>query len=271
LNNWSRLYLAPPLRDPLERDPQFRLRWRWSANFIAEVNEVVPSFSSNFSVQFDGVDEYITMGDISTVDGLSQCTWSAWIRYNGTWTAGDGFFAKGFEIQELRTLASGAARFYITATDYFNTANGTFTGNTWYHVVAVFDGTQVTANDRLRVYVDGVDVSGSGSYTGTIPTTLAANANALIVGATTATTRHCPCNIDELAIWAGLAATPAQVTELYNGGEPGDLDALSFAAPSHWWRMGDDDTFPTIIDHGTGGANGTMTNMEAGDIVADVP
>ena len=38
-----------------------------------------------------------------------------------------------------------------------------------------------------------------------------------------------------------------------------------------WWRMGDGDTFPTLTDNGSGGNDGTMTNMSSGNIVEDVP
>jgi len=64
----------------------------------------------------------------------------------------------------------------------------------------------------------------------------------------------------------------AEVTEIYNGGAPTNLLAHSAAANLvGWLRMGDGDTFPTLTDNSTGGNDGTMTNMEAGDIVNDAP
>ena len=49
---------------------------------------------------------------------------------------------------------------------------------------------------------------------------------------------------------------------------------MSLAAakrPEHFYPV-DGSTYPTINDLGeTGGNNGTMTNMESGDIVTDTP
>ena len=78
--------------------------------------------------------------------------------------------------------------------------------------------------------------------------------------------------LDEVSIF-DYELTSGQVTSIYNSGTPTDLDNTSgVTAPVHWWRMGDGDTFPTITDVGTtGGNDGTMTNMESGDIVTDTP
>ena len=45
----------------------------------------------------------------------------------------------------------------------------------WRHFVAVYDGTQATASNRMKLYVNGVDVGGT--MGGTIPTTLLNPAN----------------------------------------------------------------------------------------------
>ena len=66
-----------------------------------------------------------------------------------------------------------------------------------------------------------------------------------------------------------------QISVLYNSGEPTNLAADSGSYTSsgdltHWWRMGDGDTYPTITDN-EGSEDGTMTNMTSGDLVEDVP
>ena len=38
-----------------------------------------------------------------------------------------------------------------------------------------------------------------------------------------------------------------------------------------WWRMGDGDTYPTLLDNSTNGHNATMTEMSASNITTDVP
>lgn len=68
------------------------------------------------------------------------------------------------------------------------------------------------------------------------------------------------------------AITDAQATEIWNGGAPmHDWSALTFAGNMTWWcRCGDGDTYPTLLDN-VGSNDGTMVNMDAGDIVTDVP
>ena len=59
------------------------------------------------------------------------------------------------------------------------------------------------------------------------------------------------------------------ISELYNGGLSQDLSILD-TPPDHWWRMGDGDTFPIILDN-IGSADFVLYNMTAADIVTDAP
>ena len=78
-------------------------------------------------------------------------------------------------------------------------------------------------------------------------------------------------NLDEVAVWDAVL-TLAEIAAVYNAGVPADLLLHSRAANLvGWWRMGDGDTFPTLQDSSVSGFDGTMINMEVGDIVADVP
>ena len=48
-----------------------------------------------------------------------------------------------------------------------------------------------------------------------------------------------------------------------------DLSTLG-TPPTNWWRMGDDDTYPLLLD-GIGNSNFTMYAMNPSSIVNDVP
>ncbi len=77
-------------------------------------------------------------------------------------------------------------------------------------------------------------------------------------------------HIDEVTFW-NIELSQAEVTELYNAGSPDDPNNHSqSAACIHWYKFGDLDSFNTASDS-IGTVDGTMTNMEAGDIVAVVP
>ena len=49
------------------------------------------------------------------------------------------------------------------------------------------------------------------------------------------------------------------MSDIYNSGTLHDLSDLG-TAPAHYWRMGDDDTYPTIQDN-EGSAHFVMYNM----------
>jgi len=75
------------------------------------------------------------------------------------------------------------------------------------------------------------------------------------------------CKLDEFAIWDSDQTN--NVAKIYNGGLSQNLSALK-DTPVHWWRMGDGDTFPDILDN-IGNAHLTMINMTAANIATDSP
>lgn len=76
--------------------------------------------------------------------------------------------------------------------------------------------------------------------------------------------------MDEVAFY-DTQLSAAEVTEVYNAGVPTDLMTLSSSTSLvHWWRCGDGDTAPTLLDV-AGGASGSMTNMDATNFSSDTP
>lgn len=232
--------------------------------------EAGPSFSNALSVNLDGTDEHLTCGDPTALDGVTDFTISLWLRAVGSWGT-LGVISKTRTTHfELRSITGGALRLYLGASSIFCQPTASFVADTWYHVVFSYDGDNATAANRCVAYVDSVDATDTPG--GTLPATLGSNDGALIIGATSATTNHFIGNIEEVAFWGGHTASALQAVELFNGGDPDDLDTYSGGSPDNWWRMGDGSTHPTLEDVGTaGGFNCTMTNTEADDIAAEVP
>ena len=161
----------------------------------------------------------------------------------------------------------------------FQSATSSLTPNQWQHIVISYDGgtTGASSSDmadyysRFKVFIDGSNVISAGTwshnnfgYTGGI------DADNLRVG------RYASGNylkdntkVDELAIWGSDQS--ANISDIYNSGTPFDLSTLT-TGPTHWWRMGDGDTYPNLQDSGSA-ANCVfvMYNMTSSDIVSDVP
>jgi len=234
------------------------------------------SFTNEKSLLFDGVDEYVNCGQPTVFDGATNWSISYWVKFQ---TEGIGGHPIGYRGASDVTNIQFSYQHTIDAMDfkiggaYQRTPTSSVLVGQWYHMVAVYDGTQGTNADRLKIYFDGslVSVTTSGTFA-TAMGTLSGGIAGREFRIGTYINLEMNGYVDEVSIFDySLDAT--QVSSLYNSGTPTDLDNTSgVSAPVHWWRMGDGDTFPTINDIGTGTTfNGTMTNMEAGDIVTDVP
>jgi hypothetical protein len=125
--------------------------------------------------------------------------------------------------------------------------------NQWTHIAISYDGT------TLKKMVNGVLLSNSTftninytAYTGLLVALGPYN--------------YANIKVDEVAFWTSDQS--ANFSAMYNGGTPGNLASLN---PFNWYRMGDGDTAPTIIDYGSNGNNGTMFNMSNANFTTDVP
>ena len=232
-------------------------------------------YTNEKSILLDGFDEYVNCGTLSETASASAFSYSMWVKVTSTgvkqyvWGAN----ATTATFNALQYSSSNLFILFINGTgNYILTSANLLTLNNWHHISVVYDGSLTGNLNRAKIYVDGVD-SGTSSVGG-IPATTSATINANYIGSTplAGQANAWNGNIDEFAFF-DYALSSGQVTSLYNSGTPTDLDNTSgVTAPVHWWRMGDGDTFPTITDVGTtGGNNGTMTNMESGDIVSDTP
>ncbi len=271
-------------------------------NYFGEDEETItitvasPAFSNTKSVKFDNLD-YLS-GSASGVDAVlgraangtgSSDAWTIamwvkpiatqnnqtffyfggdsnnneghiWIRYYGSTSLQSVRLEYGSDINHLRLL----------------TPDLSFPLNTWTHLVISYDGgTTGSASgsvsdyySRFKMYANGVlqttnNTNQNSGWSGSIKDEL------LQVGKQGLATSYIRSGgrLDEIALWDSDQSS--NVSDIYNSGVPSDLSLLT-NAPSHWWRMGDGDTFPTLQDS-AGSVSLTMNNMTVADIVTDVP
>jgi len=146
--------------------------------------------------------------------------------------------------------------------------------STWVHCLVTYDGGTTEngsggINDsysRFKMFLDGVETTYSNSnsnfgYSGAIP------ADNLRIGKfVSGNTIRDNGVVDEVAIWN--TDQSSNISNIYNGGNTQDLSGLG-QPPSHYWRMGDGDTFPNIQDQ-IGTAHFVMNNMVSTDIINEV-
>jgi len=238
--------------------------------FLATQGEAPSAFSNTYSVDFDGVNDYVDLNNGASVNPSSIISLSCWVKFNSL-SNYDGIFGKRMGISVTMPFMlsldhTSKIRFRIAQSDNTNKnilTNSTVSTGTWYHVVGVADGT------NIKLYLDGTLQTDTDTYDGTLKQSTAdnvyigRNANDYLNG-----------KIDEAGIW-DVALDSDAVTALYNSGSPIDLSSDSgdydnSSSLEGWWRMGDGDTYPTLTDNSTNSNDGTMTNMASGDIVEDV-
>ena len=161
----------------------------------------------------------------------------------------------------------------VGAVTHSNGSNG------FHHIAVTCSGaanSYQVSSLGVKIYINGVlqsltDNSNGGGIpdAGDSGNTFAIDPNIIAIGRQPTNSNYMrDSKVDELSFFnAELSAS--EVASLYNGGTPSNL-AIFTPGPAHWYRMGDGDTSPTLID-GIGGANLTMTNMNDNNFVTDVP
>jgi len=241
---------------------------------LVSLKKLGTAFSNLYSLNFDGVDDYLNLGDSSDFsfgDGSTDSPFSVsmWVKLN------DGtrqpFFVKAATNKEyhLMTGASDVLRFRLYDNingGYLNTQmNSTISTGSWVYYTFTYDGSG--SQTGLNIYLDGSLASQTQVYSGSY-TAMSNTTEELRVGSSEMNSFYLDGDIDEVALF-DIELSSSQITDIYNSGTPTDLS--DHTGLTGYWRMGDGATFPTIPDKSSNSNDGTMTNMASGDITTDVP
>lgn len=222
-----------------------------------------PFYFTQTSLDFDGIDDRIDCGNNPSIQITGyEITMEAWV-YPTSWKANpyEGCVinkessAGGDNGYMLRVGDNGKINFNIGSNGWneLTTDMNTLQLNTWQHVAATYDGSNMT------IYKDGIAVISS-SFNGAIGNSV----NNLIIGdwaTLTWGTRNFPGKIDEVKIWnvaksqneiqsgmnAEFCSIPNNLVAYYNF-EEGIADGTNTA-------------LSTLIDQTTNGNNGTLSNF----------
>ena len=216
------------------------------ANVYAGPSQTVCLGCTEYSIEFDGIGDYVTFGNPANLRVTGDFSISAWVKFTGSgtyyiYTGADmwGLLTSG---NKIRFLWRNPAGTYL----YINSTTSVSDG-AWHHVLAVNDQT------NLKIFIDGVaDGTNTNGSAGKVDATKDYRMGTRYNG-----TYGFPGNIDEVAIWNNDQS--ANVAAIYGGGAAADLTSLS---PLAWWRNGDNNggVGTTLTDEGSGGNNGTLVN-----------
>lgn len=160
------------------------------------------------AVKFDGISDYMTAADSPSLDvSGNQITIEFWMRPTSDIDASTPYqklYDKG-DAYHSAIGAGGIMRFSIAYVHDLRTARATWSGETWYHIAHVYDGSQIS------IYVDGV-LDNSEPETGNIHVT---GLPFTIAAYTFGGQWFFPGAIDEFAIY-DYARTTAEIWDDYN-------------------------------------------------------
>ena len=178
----------------------------------------------------------------------------------------EGANAEGYWIRYIANSSTIRIESRADRNKNANFAQQALVKDAWNHVVITFDGSgdmsgfEVYVNNVKNTTPNGAVIDGSWLDASPVFEIGRRNTNA----------SYYLGNMDELSFW-NKTLDQAEVSLIFNSGTPDDISELvDYSANcTNFYRMGDDDVFPTMIDV-KGGENGTMINMVAEDIDDDV-
>jgi len=227
-----------------------------SYNMIpSDISPYVPAYvgnqiANNFSMTFDGVNDYFTTGNtFSTFDGLSKLSISMWVKWDNV---------SSYRILASVTRDSNAnnfvwmlcnidnhLRFFASTTSEYCYSNYVLTANTWTHVAVTMDKTQSTQANKCKIFINGVDetlnntnnINSSPLQTSNSPLYIGENQNG----------KYNPMlgEIDEVAIFDTALNAGQIYNDIYQPTATGTNQTADFVNnpnlpnPVAWYRMGD--------------------------------
>lgn len=235
----------------------------------ADIRNDVPG--RNKSCYFDGVNEYVDLGNTFNFDTTDTFSISFWWRKS--LFTGFGPVISRMQISGPRGWLIWVSGYTIALEldntnlvkifTYTNTSitDGNWFDDEWYHCVITWNGNASPGGAGANFYVNGIlrpkvvdtDTLGGNSIT---------NSATAQIGACSQLGFYAAGNTDEVAFY-NKELSAAEVTEIYNQGAPVDLTIFSSLANLiGWWKMGDGDIYPTLKDSSVIGYSPLTTSID---------
>ena len=236
---------------------------------------------SNYSFNFDGTEDYMDCTNISYFSGADRFTLSTWFKVN---SSDDG--VNNRDIISKGSLTTGTTSFLLRKqkngngnkvqfafdeglTNFYSTTQ--IQNDVWYHVAIIYKGYESNNADRLKIYVDGQNVTAS--YTATVPTTLVSSTQPFRIARWANSNTDFNGLINNVCAWESVI-TDDDVINLYNNGITQDLNNFR-VAPNYWWPLDQNSTYfngSVLIGREVIGAlDGTGVNIIQSNVVGNAP
>ena len=189
----------------------------------------------NYAPWFDGIDDYIMIGDVTQLNNVGTFTIEGWANQN-TNTDSETIFSKEFDGDNDITLRTDAGALIIEVGNGFDSYatwagySGSIASNNWFHWAIVFDGAGGTDADRLKLYINGNMTPIVLAFTGSIPATSSSSLSTKNLKLSKSGTDF-HGYMDELRIWSS-ARSAGNINSFYN-----KIISSSSTNLKGYWRM----------------------------------
>lgn len=229
-------------------------------------------FSNAYSATFDGVNDYLELGDVFNYERTVPWSRSFWFRPTSMAATHTMFARKNVGVGTM-VQVQGNGRVYVELRNTNSTNHLAVQGptgnvliNTWYNLVVTYDGSSTPAG--IQAYLNGSVVTLS-TVLNTLTSSILSPGVTAQIGAVSGAS-FVTGYLDEVSFWSRVL-TSTEVTEIFNSGTPANLSSHSaYSVLTNWWRMGDVDAYPVVSDV-RGTVNATMTNMSSSSFVEFTP
>ena len=228
--SWDSTYMGLPI-----------IRCTYTDGCYNEVQmSMLITVDNNYSMEFDGVGSYMSIGKELNSTFQNAFSYSAWVKFDSVNTTYDLFLGAGYPFQSY--IHNGTVKMWLSSSNSTSTesipASSALTANTWHHIAFTRSGDGV--GNTNKIYINGqLDV------TDISDTTVALSTSNLTIGAfenpSGAASLYFDGNIDEVSIF-NRELTAAQVKLIYDANSANKsikLSSLPGGAPVAWYRMGD--------------------------------
>jgi len=206
------------------------------------------SLVSNYSMDFDGTSDNITLDNTNNFLNVDYLTISIWFKPDVTELAaliGNRYFNVGYMSWTIQLFSNGKVR-YVQRSPNLGTSFytiDTYNVGEWNHIAVTYD------SNGAKMYLNGGTPVVNTSQTNPIAYNLDFVSDNVTIGCApaggstsspTGPTQHFNGLIDEVGIF-NTALTEAEVLAIYNATETGktaDLNSLT-TPPIAWYRIGD--------------------------------
>ena len=231
------------------------------------------SIRDAYSLEFDGSNDYVNIGDISAFDfGTGSFTVGCWAKmtsYNTSYMVSKTNNAANETLGWGLKTSSARWTFHVgDGTDSGSVVSGVSSSliNRWYHVVGTFNGSTQTS----IIYVNGIqDNTTTNTDVGSTSNAISVSIGRLV------DSNYFTGFISDVFIY-NSELSKSQVSTLYNNRKPyNHKDGVASGNLAGWWRMGDGKEIAAlgtkVYDMSANSNVGTLTNMDAGNYTGDTP